>query len=129
MKLEKLTCTVCYKIFDTKKQLTRHKKIHDKTCNICGEKFENRLMLIIHKKVHQAAKPTPEEQERMMMEDSKEGLKESLLSDRSYLNDMMANDANDPNNASDVNDISDGNGSDDDSDLNEEAVAAVMKYE
>ena len=106
-----------------------HMKMHDKTCNICGEKFENRLMMIIHKKVHQAAKPTPEEQERMMMEDSKEGLKESLLSDRSYLNDMMTTDANDPNNASDVNDISDGNSSDDNSDLNDDAVAAVMKYE
>jgi len=125
-KLETLSCTVCYKIFDRKRQLDAHMKIHDTTCNICGENFENRLMMIIHKKVHQdTTKPTPEEKEKMMMEDSKEGLKESLLADRSYLNDMMANDAN---NASDGNDISDGNGSDDNSDLNDDAVAN-MKYE
>jgi len=120
-KLENLTCTVCYKVFDRKRTLENHMKIHDTTCKVCGETFANRLMMIIHKKVHQdTTKPTPEEKERMMMEDSKEG----LLSDRSYLNDIVPTDANDPNNASD------GHGSDDNSDLNEnDTVAAVMKYE
>lgn len=49
-------CSICNKIFDTRRLLEEHKKEHIKpynwVCKICNEKFETRRLLYAHRKIH-----------------------------------------------------------------------------
>ena len=51
---KQLSCEVCFKIFNKKKELTRHQKTHmkPKKCRDCGEEFQSDIELDNHKKIH-----------------------------------------------------------------------------
>ena len=53
---ENMTCEICGKTYDTRRQLTQHRRIHDEsyhvTCDVCGKTFTSQNLLKKHSRWH-----------------------------------------------------------------------------
>ena len=51
-----MTCEICGKTYDTRRQLTQHRRIHDEsyhvTCDVCGKVFTSQNLLKKHSRWH-----------------------------------------------------------------------------